>query len=231
MGSCSLRLRAPQQVSSSVHLSGSVWDAHRYIGKEKITSENKAKTPLRSATAGLAAKIQCVGVFPAISAEKKMIFISPIFSTALKSMEAGHFRNVKQQFSTNFHAVTIRYFSSCFYPVRILFLSLSRATFLFVCLQWFPVQKPQWTLEGFTRDLETIPLDATPLVLQKKMENGEREARHEKPVQLDADMTQARLLDSVASGGRIPKAEHSLSVCVLCFKNKSGFSLKLTHLF
>lgn len=146
-------------------------------------------------------------------------------------MEAGHFRNVKQQFSTNFHAVTIRYFSSCFYPVRILFLSLSRATFLFVCLQWFPVQKPQWTLEGFTRDLETIPLDATPLVLQKKMENGEREARHEKSMQLDADMTRAKLLDLVAAGGRIPKAEHSLSVRVLCFKNKSGFSLKLTHLF
>lgn len=60
------------------------------------------------------------------------------------------------------------------------------------------MQKPQWTLEGFTGDLETVPLNATLLVLQKRMENGEREAKHEKPVQLDVEMTQARLLDLVA---------------------------------
>lgn len=57
MGSCSLRLHAPQQVSSSVHLSGLVLDAHRYIGKEKITSENRAEVHCHSATAGLAAAL------------------------------------------------------------------------------------------------------------------------------------------------------------------------------
>jgi len=56
MGSCSLRLHAPQQVSSSVHLSGLVLDAHRYIGKEKITSENKAKI---TATEQLLALMSC----------------------------------------------------------------------------------------------------------------------------------------------------------------------------
>lgn len=60
------------------------------------------------------------------------------------------------------------------------------------------MQKPQWTLEGFMGDLETLPLNATPLGLRERMENGEREARHEKCMQLDAEMTQARLLDSVA---------------------------------
>lgn len=62
------------------------------------------------------------------------------------------------------------------------------------------MQKPQWTLEGFAGDLQTVPHNVTPLVLWKRMENGEREARREEPVQLDVEMTQARLLDSAAAG-------------------------------
>lgn len=60
------------------------------------------------------------------------------------------------------------------------------------------MQKPRRTLKGFMGDLETLPLSATPLGLRERMENGEREARHEKCMQLDAEMTQARLLYSVA---------------------------------
>lgn len=67
---------------------------------------------------------------------------------------------------------------------RILVSPPSEAPFLFVCLQRFPVQKPQGTLEGLTGDLETIPLNAVPLVLQKRMEKGERGARRKKPVPL-----------------------------------------------
>lgn len=60
------------------------------------------------------------------------------------------------------------------------------------------MQKPQWTLEGFTGDMETVSLHTTPLVLQRRTENREREARHKKLTWLDAEMTRARLLDSAA---------------------------------
>lgn len=60
------------------------------------------------------------------------------------------------------------------------------------------MRKPQWTREGFTGDLETVSLRTTPLLLQRRMENGEREARHKKVMWLDAEMTPARLLDSAA---------------------------------
>lgn len=90
MGSCSLRLHAPQQVSLSAHLSGLALDAHRCIGKEKMTSETKGKTHCRSAAAGLAAvllKYNARGFFPTVygmRAENRKFLISPIFSTVLK---------------------------------------------------------------------------------------------------------------------------------------------------
>lgn len=92
----------------------------------------------------------------------------------------------------DFHALAVRCFSLS--AGRILLSPLPDVTHLSVCLQWLPVQKPQWTPEGFAEDLETIPLNAAPPALQKRMENGEREARHETPMQLDVEMACARLL-------------------------------------